>query len=221
MKILIVDDHELFRTGLQYLLRELSPEVEFRDLASVQAAVSQADFDPDLILLDYHLPDMDGADVIANILSTYPTSSVVVMSGDDRPELIRSVLDAGASGFIPKNSSKELLMQALKLVLAGGIYLPAQVLLDSGITGSNDQTGNVLSADQNASPVAQLSTRQRESILLAIRGASNKTIASELDISEGTVKSHLSSAYRALGVRNRTEALLLLAGLEGNSEKPN
>ena len=112
-------------------------------------------------------------------------------------------------------------MQALKLVLAGGIYLPAQVLLDSGITGSNDQTGNVLSADQNASPVAQLSTRQRESILLAIRGASNKTIASELDISEGTVKSHLSSAYRALGVRNRTEALLLLAGLEGNSEKPN
>ena len=137
MKILIVDDHELFRTGLQYLLQELSPEVEFRDLASVRAAVSQADFDPDLILLDYHLPDMDGADAIANIFSTYPTTSVVVMSGDDRPELIRSVLDSGAAGFIPKNSSKELLMHALKLVLAGGIYLPKQVLLESGLATSD------------------------------------------------------------------------------------
>lgn len=205
---------------MQYLLQELSPEVEFRDLASVQAAVSQADFEPDLILLDYHLPDMDGADAIANIFSTYPTTSVVVMSGDDRPELIRSVLDSGAAGFIPKNSSKELLMHALKLVLAGGIYLPKQVLLESGLATSDSQTGGLSQGDSDESPIAHLSSRQSESILLAIRGASNKTIARELDISEGTVKSHLSSAYKALGVRNRTEALLLLAGLEKDTKKP-
>ncbi len=207
---------------MQYLLQELSPEVEFRDIASVQAVASQTAFEPDLVLLDYHLPDMDGADAIANVLHLYPTTSVVIMSGDDRPELIRAVLDSGASGFIPKNSSKELLMQALKLVLAGGIYLPQQVLIDSDLADANSKIGKMgssLKGDYNASPITELSNRQRESILLAIRGASNKTIARELDISEGTVKSHLSSAYRALGVRNRTEALLFLAGLEEDTNK--
>jgi len=110
-------------------------------------------------------------------------------------------------------------MQALKLVLAGGIYLPQQVLIDSDLADANSKTGSSLKGDHNASPITELSNRQRESILLAIRGASNKTIARELDISEGTVKSHLSSAYKALGVRNRTEALLFLAGLEEDTSK--
>ena len=220
MKILIVDDHELFRTGLQYLLRELSPEVEFRDLASVQTVTSQTAFEPDLVLLDYHLPDIDGADAIANVLSSYPTTSVVVMSGDDRPELIRTVLDSGASGFIPKSSSKELLMQALKLVLAGGIYLPQQVLMDAELADSAINANYSNNGDHGGSPLAQLSSRQRESILLAIRGASYKTIAKELDISEGTVKAHLSSDYKALGVRNRPDALLFLAGLEEDATNP-
>ncbi len=214
MKVLIVDDHELFRSGLRLLLKELAKDVEFYDTSGVDKLDVLCDYDPDLVLLDYHLPCIDGPVAISRIQQSFPTAAVVVLSGDDRPTLIRKVLDSGASGFIPKHSSKELLVQALKLVLAGGIYLPPEALVEHD-RATEQLSEFVGSATSNRETVlAGLSLRQRETTLMAVRGATNKTIADELNISEGTVKAHLSTAYKTLGVKNRTEALLLLAGLE-------
>lgn len=214
MKVLIVDDHELFRSGLRLLLNELANDVEFYDTPDVERLDVLVKENPDLVLLDYHLPDIDGADAIARIQENFPTAAIVVLSGDDRPNLIRAVLDRGAAGFIPKNSSKDLLVNALKLVLAGGIYLPPEALIEQEQPEVQSDMTTAPDSVSKDTVLSKLSLRQRETTLMAIRGATNKTIADKLNISEGTVKAHLSTAYKTLGVHNRTEALLLLAGLE-------
>ncbi len=219
MKVLIVDDHELFRSGLRLLLKELASDVEFFDTGSVDRLDDLGAGNVDLVLLDYHLPCIGGSAAIARIQDSFPTAAVVVLSGDDRPDLIRSVLDGGASGFIPKHSSKELLVQALRLVLAGGIYLPPEALVEQDPATEELRGFTCVSiSDSIETALASLSLRQRETTLLAVRGATNRVIANELNISEGTVKAHLSTAYKTLGVKSRTEALLMLAGLEGTDD---
>lgn len=208
MKILLVDDHELFREGVKLLLANLADNCEFAEAANLASAltlVAQQSFD--IVLLDFRLPGPCGFEALAAMRAATDAASIVVLSGEDDPALIRRVIDEGASGFIPKASSHAMMMAALQLVLAGGSYLPPHVL-------SIAQNDEVAVEDSAKAPAAaQLTERQRDALRLAMQGKSNKIIAREMDVSEATIKAHLSAAFRALGVHNRTEAVFVVARL--------
>lgn len=204
MRILLVDDHELFREGLKYLLAVLDSRVEFVEAGNIEDALRIAGGpQPDLILLDYHLPGTSRLDALKQIRATFESVAVVVLSGEEDAKIVRAAVDNGAAGFIPKSSSREILVNALSLVLAGGTYLPSSALQSS------------LPFAESASKTLglQLSSRQYEVLMKVIQGKPNKIIARELDISDHTVKAHLSVAFRVLGVQNRTEAVYVAAKL--------
>lgn len=216
MRILLVDDHTLFRQGLRLLLSDLSTTLEFTEAESCEAMPSTGDFD--VVLLDYHLPGVDGLAGLAMTRGRFETASVVMLSGEDDPEIIRQIIDHGASGFVPKSSPAELLVAALKLILAGGVYLPPNALNTAtprlakpspAVAPTETDTGNCSHPELEI-----ISPRQREVLQLAVQGKVNKIIAREMEISESTVKAHLSAAYRALGVQNRTEAVFAVAQMQ-------
>lgn len=217
MNVLIVDDHSLFRSGLRYLLSDLNESISFLESDGIEQIVLPGpDYPIDLVLLDLNLRGSSGLSALQSIKDMLADTTVVVLSSEESPDLIRQVIDAGASGFIPKSSTPEVLVHALRLILHGGTYLPPNVLGDyqPQIHLGNDFT-NPASAegagDTGHALAEKISPRQLDSLLLAVKGKSNKVIARELGIAEGTVKLHLSAAYRALGVSNRTEAVFAVA----------
>lgn len=206
MRILLVDDHLLFRAGLKFLLSDLDKGIEFvesNNCAGVPAAIAGGE--TDIVLLDLHLPDANGLDGLRGVRKLMPAATIVVLSSEDNPQMIRDVIDEGAAGFIPKSSTQAVLIAALQLVLAGGVYLPPHAL-----QRLREQHAITTEPQQN-DPLAQLTPRQRGVLELAVQGKVNKIIARELDISEATVKAHLSACFRALGVKNRTEAVFAAA----------
>jgi DNA-binding NarL/FixJ family response regulator len=216
LKILLVDDHALFRSGLRFLLADLDQEIAFVEAESCVTALATATEDIDLVLLDFHLPDSDGNfEALIKIKAQLPSSTVVVLSSEDDPSIIRGAVDAGAAGFIPKSSTPDIMIAALKLILAGGIYLPPAAYALAPVkkieVREPKQDSQTLSLDQNL--VSQLSDRQLEVLMGAIKGKPNKIIARELNIAEGTVKAHLSVAFKVMDVKNRTEAVFMAAKL--------
>ena len=210
MKLLLVDDHALFRSGLKLLLRELPAEVECFEAGSPSDALAFADKLFDLILLDLSMPGTQGTSALERMREAFVDVPIVVISSEDDPTLIRQVIDLGASGFVPKSSTHRILISALQLILAGGIYLPMHVLSQSTRPTLALTAGDSAESDL---PVPGMTDRQYEVLLKAIRGQSNKAIARSLLLSEGTVKAHLSAAFRLLGVSNRTEAVYAAAQL--------
>ena len=209
MKILLVDDHPLFRGGLKYLLQSLDEHLELGEAGNCsQAEALAAEHGYDLVLVDLKMPGVGGLDALTVVRAAFPTTPVVVVSGEDDPSVVRAAIECGAMGFIPKSSTPEVMIQALKLVLAHGIYLPPRVLAASQ---SADPTP--LSAVTAEAGLTGLSARQMDVLRCVIQGKPNKVIARELDVAEGTVKAHLSSVLRALGARNRTEAVYAAAKL--------
>jgi DNA-binding NarL/FixJ family response regulator len=203
MDVLVVDDHALFREGLKFLLRELDGSLgidEAPDCAAALARVAARRYD--LVLLDLNLPGLRGMDALAALLGAVPGTPTVVLSGEDDPQLVRSAIKAGAMGFIPKSSTHEVLIQALRLVFAGGVYLPPTAL-DTHTAAAPAAGGAALG----------LTPRQMDVLRCVIQGKPNKSIARDLDISEGTVKAHLSAVMQALNARNRTEAVYAAAKL--------
>jgi len=199
MRVLLIDDHSLFRRGLRLMLRELMADADVSEAADVAGALALADEPFELILLDLHMPGVHGLEALDAVRQAFAGSTVVVVSGEDDPRLIRAALARGAAGFIPKAAEPEVMHNALRLVLARGIYLPPQAM-------------ETAEAPQ-ISALQALSPRQIEVLRLALTGTPNKLIARELGISEGTVKSHLSAAYQIMNVRNRTEAVYWAARL--------
>ena len=190
MNILLVDDHPLFRSGLTYLLRTLDEHLEIDEAGDCAEAVARApESSFDLVLLDLKMPGTDGLEALAALRNAFPSSLLVVLSGEDDPRTVRNAIESGAMGYIPKSSTPEVMVQALKLVLANGTYLPPKILA-SAIT-TNDGRGSI--SDGANSIIEGLSPRQIEVFRCVVRGKSNKVIARELNISEGTVKAHLSS----------------------------
>lgn len=186
------------------LLADLAPDTEFVEAHSIAAALSvTASENVDVVLLDLHLPGVRGLEGLERIRERFDSSRVVVLSGEENLQQIRAVIEAGAAGFIPKNSTPAVMLAALRLALAGGVYLPPHVI--SGTRA--DVPGSEIA------PALPLTDRQREALQLAIQGRANKQIARALDLSEATVKAHLSAAFRTLGVHNRTEAVFAAARL--------
>ena len=204
MKLLTIDDHALFRQGLKFLLTDLQNDLECIEAESLAEALALEDKKSiEFILLDYHLRDSKGEESLKRISEAFENAVIVVLSGEDNPQLIRSIIDHGAAGFIPKSSTQDILIAALKLILAGGVYIPA-IAVNASPTAPDTPSVTTESLEEG---INTLSQRQLEVLRRAVQGKSNKVIARELFIAEGTVKAHLSAAFRALGVSNRTEAV--------------
>ena len=204
MKLLTIDDHALFRQGLKFLLTDLQNDLECIEAESLAEALALEDKKSiEFILLDYHLRDSKGEESLKRISEAFENAVIVVLSGEENPQLIRSIIDHGAAGFIPKSSTQDILIAALKLILAGGVYIPA-IAVNASPTAPDTPSVTTESLEEG---INTLSQRQLEVLRRAVQGKPNKVIARELFIAEGTVKAHLSAAFRALGVSNRTEAV--------------
>jgi DNA-binding NarL/FixJ family response regulator len=212
VKILLIDDHALFREGLKFLLRSLDAALEVHEAGNCAKALEHAAAgNYELVLLDLKMPGVAGLDALAALREALPDSPLVVLSGEDNPGVVRAAIERGAMGFIPKSSTPEVLLHALRLVLARGVYLPPMVLDAAGPASPSASAASPATAGQPVLP--GLTPRQMDILRYVIQGKPNKIIARELDISEGTVKSHLSSVLHALGTRNRTEAVYAAAKL--------
>lgn len=228
MKILVVDDHVLIREAMQSLLLELDAQAVVLSAGSCREAMVHLERDGNvsLILLDLRLPDRDGLDMLTELRERFPAVSAVMMSAfNDRDNVVRA-LDAGALGFIPKTESREVLLGALRLILAGGIYIPPEILgraPSAPVTSPQTPVIPAISAGPNEVPSTVprrptpaelgLTERQVDVLALMMQGKSNKLICRALNLAEPTVKNHVSAILKALGVTNRTEAVLAVANL--------
>lgn len=206
LRLLLADDHEMVRVAIRHALSALAPSIEWReatDAASLEAELTRDD-DVDLALVDLHMPGAGAVAWIAGLRQRHPTVPVVVLSGDENPALVRSLIDQGIVGFIPKSDSAAVIVQAVRLVLAGGTYVPLRLV---SCTDANGESGARLAAAPTA-VLSELTERQLAVLQLLARGLPNKLIARELDVSESTVKVHLLAIFRALGVHNRTQAVV-------------
>jgi len=168
-----------------------------------------------LVLLDLALPDADGFDILRESRERHPDIPVVVLSATDTVESVMRALDAGAMGYIPKSSNNQVLIGALRLVLAGGVYLPPQMLRQHATTASINTPANLRPASyQNIG----FTGRKAQVLALVIQGKSNKYISRELDIAEGTVKIHVSAIFKSLHVTTRTQAIVEVSRLGLKSE---
>lgn len=211
MNILLIDDHTLFREGLKFLLRSLDAALEIDEAGDCAKALERAaGRSYELVLLDLKMPGVNGFDALAALREAIPAAPVVVLSGEDNSGVVRAAIERGAMGFIPKSSTPEVLIQALRLVLAHGVYLPPAVLNSAGPAASASLASQTAGGHAT---LPGLTPRQMDVLRCVIQGKSNKIIARELDLSEGTVKAHLSSVLRALGTHNRTEAVYAAAKL--------
>jgi DNA-binding NarL/FixJ family response regulator len=212
MKTLLVDDHTLFREGLAMLIGHGFPEIELLQAGALGEALSCLAMTPDiqLVLLDLALPDADGLEGLLRLRAQAPDATVVVLSGDESPETVLAAIDAGAAGFVPKTARAGVMQGALRVVLAGGVYLPPAVL--GFARGAAQPVTPAVNAGDHEG-LAGLSPRQVDVLRLLAAGKPNKLICRELALSESTVKTHLAAIFRKLDVNSRTQAVLAAARL--------
>ena len=198
MKILIVEDHSLYRDGIRQLFQQMGEEeMEVLEAGTGAEALGLVARHPDLdlVLLDIKLPDIDGFEAMQRFRDAQPTLPIIVLSASDDLTDMTTALDRGAMGYIPKSTSAAVMLSAIKLVLSGGVYLPPEMLHNHALRGSNNGAGPVLT------------DRQREVLDLLRQGQSNKAIGNTLGLSLPTVKAHVSAIFKALNVKNRAQAV--------------
>ena len=208
MKYLIVDDHALVAGALTLLLEDRDPEADVHTAATADAALELVDRegDADLLILDLSLPGVTGTELMEEIVRRQPMLKILVVSGLADQESIMRVLQLGAAGFVPKSLDTGLLSSAIDFVLKGGVYIPSKLLTESQKDGFFTRTAARLKAPESAPP--HLTDRQLDVLAQLAKGAPIKRICRELDLSEGTVKTHVAAIYRSFGASNRTEALI-------------
>ena len=214
LKILVVDDHPLIVEALHHVLKGLASDVEVLDARSAAEGRAQLESHPDidLLLLDLGLPGVDGFSLLADIRDAFPTVPVVVLSGTDSREDVLRAIDSGAMGFIPKSSSNQVMVNALRIVLTGTPYIPREALRRPDAHDAPAYPDGVRepAPDQRPSSVRDLglTDRQAQVLALMLQGKPNKLICRELNLAEGTVKIHVAAILRALNVANRTQAVI-------------
>jgi len=228
MKVLLIDDHPLILAALQTVIQGLGDDVTVIGADSARAArqALKKDAGFDLVLLDLQLGDADGFDVLSEFRAAYPALPVVVVSASDRAsDVIRSI-DLGAMGFVPKRSSNEMLFEALRQVMSGGIYVPPMTLGGERAAAPPRSGGDTVPSfmprigstaaegdfqTQPSLAALGLTPRQTDVLALLLQGQSNKLIARELKLSVETVKDHVAAVLRALNVSSRTQAVLAVS----------
>lgn len=209
MRVLLIDDHPLFREGLKGLLQGLAPSVQVEQAGSVAAAEALQGQAFDLVLMDLNMPGSQGMAALSRIKALFEASAVVVVSGDESPETIQRAIQHGAAGYVPKTTDPSVTIQALRLVLAQGTYLPPEALRQPvrDTEASVAAPEPTLGAPHVPHWPQELSPRQLAVLRCLLQGKPNKVIAREIGIAEGTVKAHLWAVYQLLGVNNRAQAM--------------
>jgi DNA-binding NarL/FixJ family response regulator len=194
MKVLVVDDHPLIREALRNVVAELDPQLELLESADSAGAlrIAAAHPDIDLVLLDLNLPDSEGFTTLEELRRRRPATAVVVCSAQHDHQVVARAIALGAVGYIPKSTSHDVMVSALRLVCSGGMYLPPEVL----------------AAVHPGAVAPQLTARESQVLALMLEGKSNKRISGQLGMAEATVKNHVTAILKALGASNRTEAVI-------------
>jgi DNA-binding NarL/FixJ family response regulator len=193
----LADDHPIVREALASALRGLAPDVRILEASDAGGALALLDAGSalDLLLVDLRMPGVEGLGTVRALRERAPEVPLVVVSAEDDPDIVGPLLALGVAGFVPKSETPAVIVSALRLVLAGGTYVPPRLAAAAA-------------APRPGPADAGLTPRQWEVVKLLARGLPNKSIASALGVTEGTVKVHLIAVFRALGVRNRTAAVL-------------
>ncbi|MBZ9733452.1 response regulator transcription factor [Mesorhizobium sp. CA18] len=212
-RVVIADDHGLYRRGLSLALKAELPELEIFEAGCFDAAASVlAERDIHLAILDLNMPGLFNQQVLGDVLSAYPDTRFAIVSGNDSRAEILKALSIGLHGYIVKSQTDQEVVSAVREILAGRIYVPALLSRPSGGPGSHaPQSARAWTHRRmGAASLSKLTSRQRDVLKLMAEGFSNKEIARDLDISEATTKIHAAAVMRELGVRNRTEAAVAL-----------
>lgn len=208
--LLIADDHPLFRSALKQAAQDALGEVRLSEAGSLEAVLAalEADSAIDLVLLDLHMPGSHGLAGLATVRAQYPSVAVMVVSANDDPRVVRRALDHGAAGYLPKSAGLEELRDAILTVLDCEQWLPPT--LRTAVAAAQSHADDTALAAR----LASLSPQQFRVLALVAEGLLNKQIADQLHVQERTVKAHLSAIFERLGVRNRTQAGVVLRELE-------
>lgn len=211
MKILIADDHELFLKGLEIILADFNPSAELikaKNYTEMMDIVSKHQ-NFDLILTDLAMPGGVWIESLKKIHEQLPETPIIILSAVFEKEIVQKTLDLGASGYIPKTSSNAVILSAVNLVLSGGVYIPVELLKNIQDASFADlKKVEVIPNNLDfKEKVKTLSPRQLDVLKLIAEGKSNKQIAYELSLTEGTVKLHVTAILKTLNVYNRTGAV--------------
>ena len=206
LTILVADNHDLVREGFKSALQELDPQISILGANCIGAVLQQLPANPDIdiVLLDLGLPDTEQFSGLLQIKETAPDTPVAIFSALDDQESVHAALIAGADGYIPKTSNKMVILQAIRLILAGEIYLPSILLQDSQQANSAAVSNLPLGRDT----ATGLTRRQVQVLELIEKGLSNKEIARQIFCTEGTVKVHVTAILKTFGVSSRAKAVI-------------
>jgi DNA-binding NarL/FixJ family response regulator len=208
MRVLVCDDHPVIVDAVTVCMHRIDPECRVDHVGTLRQASEQIARTGryDLVILDLGLPDAQGTEAVIRLRAAHPDANVVVFSASEDRRSVLGVIDAGASGFIPKSADRAMLLRGLERVLGGMTYVP------EAVSGKSLGDGGAYAAlpvgDAVRDAVAALTPRQSQVLRLLLRGLPNKAICRELGLSENTIKVHISQVLRALRVRNRTEAVV-------------
>jgi DNA-binding NarL/FixJ family response regulator len=203
MRALVIDDHPLIQEIVPVVLAKALGEVAVATASTLEGGLARATSDtPDLVLLDLGLPGCEGLEALARFRSRFPNLTLVVLSSTCDRDSILAALNAGAVGYIPKTSKPDVMIAALKVVAAGGTYVPPEALAEPPERPA-PRRRRVLALE--------LTRRQKEVMRLILKGYNNERIAAELSIAPNTVKQHAHAIFSALGVSTRAEAVIAAA----------
>lgn len=213
MKVLLVDDHPLILSALKAMIEKLSPGVVVNAVSSAKEArfTLRVEQNHDLMLLDLQLGDANGFDLLTEVRQSDPELSVVVLSSSDRASDVIQAIDLGAMGFLPKRMTTEDLADALRLVMAGGIFVPTMSVnppRDGDEPAASSAPAQARAETLPSFEELGITPRQADVLTLLLQGKSNKDIARRLGLSVETIKDHVQAVLRALGVSSRTQAVL-------------
>ena len=208
-RVVIVDDHPLFRNALKQALSSAFPAMSFEEAGNLDQvnAILARDSDYDLVCLDLKMPGVQGFSGLVYLRAQFPSVPIVVISGSEEPPIIRRSLDLGASGFIPKSTPPDVMRRAFEKILGGEIYAPVL-----GEPSAADKE-----ADGLARRLATLTPQQVRVLMMLREGLLNKQIAYQLDVSEATIKAHVSAVLTKLNVDSRTQAVIAASKIDGEA----
>ncbi|EAQ29072.1 putative regulator in two-component regulatory system; LuxR family protein [Erythrobacter sp. NAP1] len=197
-RIIIADDHPLFRTALSHAVAKVWPEAEVVEANTAGAAKTELEGGAEALLLDLHMEDSNGLSVLMDLRQEFPALPIAIVSASEEPRVYAAAQQLGAAAFIPKSSGLDEMRDALSAVREGDAWFPE----------------NSVEEDDDLARMASLTPAQRRILEAMRKGLLNKQIAYELDVSEATVKAHITAIFRKLGVNNRTQAVLVAGKLD-------
>ena len=206
--VVVVDDHPLYSDALAAALKLVFPDCEIEKVQTLGAAIKllETGFAPDLVMFDLKLPDVSGISGFQRLRAAVPDTPILVISSLTSVQIVHALMDEGAAGFLPKDASAQVLKSVLADIVAGRRYLPAGYRQSVAASPGGD------CADAIHPRLAELTPQQQRIMRLICAGKPNKQIAYELSLAEATVKAHITALLRRLGVKNRTQAAVLVEG---------